>query len=225
MTTSASRTLAIKYALENNWQKAYVENKKIFNETPEDVDTLNRLAYSLIKLGKFQKAKTFYQKVIKIDKTNPIALRNLKRLETISKRGLGSFETQRNISNNGVRVNLQDLFIEEAGKTKTIDLKNLADKKTLSILQPGDTVNLRIKRSRVFVQMQDNTFIGMLPDSIGMRMIPLMNGGNKYSAYIKALEENLATVFIKEEKKMAKFKNYPSFTQTAVSHIRSTQGK
>ena len=225
MTTSASRTLAIKYALENNWQKAYVENKKIFNETPEDVDTLNRLDYSLIKLGKFQKAKTFYQKVIKIDKTNPIALRNLKRLETISKRGLGSFETQRNISNNGVRVNLQDLFIEEAGKTKTIDLKNLADKKTLSILQPGDTVNLRIKRSRVFVQMQDNTFIGMLPDSIGMRMIPLMNGGNKYSAYIKALEENLATVFIKEEKKMAKFKNYPSFTQTAVSHIRSTQGK
>ena len=225
MTTSASRTLAIKYALENNWQKAYVENKKIFNETPEDVDTLNRLAYSLIKLGKFQKAKTFYQKVIKIDKTNPIALRNLKRLDTISKRGLGSFETQRNISNNGVRVNLQDLFIEEAGKTKTIDLKNLADKKTLSILQPGDTVNLRIKRSKVFVQMQDNTFIGMLPDSIGMRMIPLMNGGNKYSAYIKALEENLATVFIKEEKKMAKFKNYPSFTQTAASHIKSVQGK
>jgi len=123
MTTSTSRTLAIKYALENDWQKAYAENKKIFSENPEDIDTLNRLAYSLIKLGKFQKAKTFYQKVVRIDKTNPIAVKNLKRLETISKRGLGSVGVQNNTPNDGSRVNLQELFIEEAGKTKRSILK------------------------------------------------------------------------------------------------------
>jgi len=93
------------------------------------------------------------------------------------------------------------------------------------MLQPGELVNLRIKRSKIFVQMQDNTFIGMLPDSIGMRMIPLMTGGNKYSACIKALGDNLVTIFIKEMKKMARFKNYPSFVQSATSNMKSAQGK
>ena len=159
--------------------------------------------------------------MIKIDKTNPIVIKNLKRLETISKRGMNNVRAQHSMPNNSSSVNLQELFIEEAGKTKTIDLKNVADKKTLSILQPGDVVNLRIKRSKVFVLMQDNAFIGMLPDSTGMRMIPLMTGGNKYSACIKALGENLVTVFIKEIKKMARFKNYPSFVQSTTSHIKS----
>lgn len=200
-----SKDYAIRYALENNWELAYRENKKLFKENPYDLDTLNRLAYSLVKLGKIKNAREVYQKVLKIDKTNPIALKNLRRIETISKKtliGLGQFSAS---------ANLQNAFIEEAGKTKTLELKNVADKKTLSMLQPGDIVTLAVKRSKVFVQMSDKTYIGMLPDSIGMRMITFMNGGNEYSAFIKALGDKSVTVFIRETKKMARFKNQPSF--------------
>lgn len=213
MINPASRDTAVKYAIENRWEEAYRENKKLLAENPNDLDTFNRIAHALIKLGKFKKAKEYYQKVIKADKTNPIALKNLKRLETISK-GSGG----KNISiQNGSPMDLQGVFIEEAGKTKTVDLKNVADKKTLSLLQPGDIVALTVKRSKIFVVMPDKTYIGVLPDNIGMRMITFVNGGNEYSVCIKAVADNSATVFLKEVKKMARFKNQPSFIHTPTS--------
>ncbi|OGH12932.1 MAG: hypothetical protein A2776_02250 [Candidatus Levybacteria bacterium RIFCSPHIGHO2_01_FULL_40_10] len=213
MINPASRDTAVKYAIENRWEEAYRENKKLLAENPNDLDTFNRIAHALVKLGKYKKAKEYYQKVIKADKTNPIALKNLKRLETISK---GS--ASKNISvHNGSPMDLQGVFIEEAGKTKTVELKNVADKKTLSLLQPGDMVMLTVKRSKIFVVMPDKTYIGVLPDNIGMRMITFVNGGNEYSVCIKAVADNSATVFLKEVKKMARFKNQPSFIHTPTS--------
>ncbi len=204
-----TRDTAIKYALDNRWEEAFKENKKLLEESPDDLDTLNRIAYALVKLGKFKKAKEYYQRVIKMDKTNPIATKNIRRLETMSKGPLSNQNPPS--SSNGTSVNLQDVFIEEAGKTKTVDLKNVADKKTLSLIQPGDMVILSVKRSKVFVQMSDKTYIGVLPDSIGMRLISFINGGNEYSACVKSVGDNATTVFLKEVKKMARFKNQPSF--------------
>ncbi|HVT00796.1 MAG TPA: tetratricopeptide repeat protein [Patescibacteria group bacterium] len=209
MTNSPSRDLAVKYALENKWQEAYEENKRLLEEDPDSIDTLNRIAYTLVKLNKFKKAKEFYQQVLKLDKTNPIAIKNVRRIDTISKSSPKDLEAA-----NQNHVNLQDVFIEEAGKTKTLELKNVADRKTLSILQPGDSVGLSVKRSKIFVQTPEKTYIGALPDNIGMRMISFINGGNEYSACIKAVGDNSVTVFIKETKKMAKFKNQPSFIST-----------
>lgn len=215
--STPSRDAAIKYALENKWEEAYRENLRLLEENPCDLETLNRIGYSLIRLGKFRKAQEYYQKVIRIDKTNPIATKNLKRLESMSKRNFKKPDGQAKISN------IQDVFIEEAGKTKTVELKNVADKKTLLLLETGEGVILVVKRSKVFAQMPDKTFIGMLPDSIGMRMISFINGGNEYSACIKAVEENSVTLFIRETKKMAKFRNIPSFIHTPLTNITSEE--
>lgn len=203
-----SRDLAIKYALENKWDDAYKENLRLLEEK-EDIETLNRLAYALTKLGKFKKAKTYYQQVLKIDRTNPIAQKNIRRIETLSNRDSDAPQVA-HLSG----VSMQDVFIEEAGKTKTVELKNCADRKTLSFVQPGDIVNLSVKRSKVFIQM-DKTYLGVLPDSVGMRMIGFINGGNEYSAYVKAVGDNSITVFVKETKRMAKFKDQPSFINTS----------
>lgn len=214
ITSPTSKDLAVRYALSNNWEKAYKENLKLINENPNDIDTLNRIAHAIIKLGKFRKAKSYYQKVLDIDRTNPIALKNLKRLEALAKSkntGTGS--------QNSSGLSIQDVFIEEAGKTKTVELKNIADKKTMSILQPGDAVTLAVKRSKIFVQMPDKTYIGMLPDSIGMRMITFLNGGNEYSACIKSVGDKDVTVFIRETKKMSRFRDQPSFVHTPISHL------
>lgn len=203
----ALKDLAIKYALENNWEKACQANIELLEEDPENIDTLNRLAFSYIKLGKFKKAKSTYLKVKDLDKTNPIAIKNLKKLETISKQ-------KGNDNSIPTVTHMQDVFIEEAGKTKTTELKNVADKRSLSLLQPGDDVHLAVKRSKIFIQTPDKKYIGMLPDNIGMRLVIFIKGGNEYKACIKALSEKSVTVFIKETKKMARFKNQPSFIPT-----------
>ena len=205
-----SKDLAVKYALSNNWEKAYRENLRLLNKDPSDIDTLNRIAHALIKLSKYRKAKSYYKQALDIDKTNPIALKNLRRLEALSK-------SKKKGTQNSSGLSIQDVFIEEAGKTKTLELKNIADKKTISVLQPGDAVTLSVKRSKIFVQMPDKTYIGMLPDNIGMRMITFINGGNEYSACIKSVGDKDVTVFIRETKKMSRFRDQPSFVHTPIS--------
>ena len=207
------KDLAIKAALENNWQEAIKINLSLITEDPADLDSYNRLAFSYLKIGKFKKAKEAYTQALVLDKTNPIALRNLKKLETVSKQKkvAGSVPTNGTSTTN---IPMHNLFIEEAGKTKTVELKNVTDKKSLSLLQPGDNVYLIAKRSKIFIQTQDKAYIGMLPDNVGMRLTSLIKGGNEYQACIKALDEKNVTVFVKEVKKMAKFKNQPSFAPT-----------
>lgn len=206
--SSTLKDLAVQYALQNKWQDACLVNEELLKARPDDVESLNRLGFAYIKLGKLKLAKDIYKKVIIFDKTNPIALKNLKKIETISKQGNS---TNQNYTPQNL-INLQDLYIEEAGKTRTIDLKNLADKKVLSLLQPGDSVKLSIKRSKVFVQTIDDKYIGMLPEDVGTRLISFMKGGNEYHAYLKAIDEKLVIIFIKETKRAARFKNQPSFS-------------
>lgn len=205
-----SRSLAVKYALENRWQEAARINKKILKHFPNDIDTLNRLAFSLIKLGKYVGARRLYKKVTSLDKTNPIATKNLRKLETIrNHKEARRFNGKLSITQD---LNLEDLFIEEAGKTRTIDLKNVTDKKTLSLLEPGNSVNLVVKRSKIFIQTPEKRYVGMFPDSIGVRLVRFIRGGNEYSAYIKAIDDKNVTVFIREEKRVTRFKNQPSFS-------------
>lgn len=221
------KNLAIKKALENNWQEASLLNKKILRENPKDIDALNRLAFSLMRLGKYKKARTFYKKVIAIDKTNPIALRNLKRVDALLKNKGKSEEisfskSKYNIVKNSGRENdeektyfsIDELFIEEAGKTKTIELKNITDKKTISCLESGDCVLLVIKRSKIFIKYGDK-YIGMLPDHICVRLIPFIKGGNRYQAFIKSADEKNVSIFVKEVKRATKFRNQPSFSSAS----------
>lgn len=217
------KDLAIKKALENNWQEAHDVNKEILKENPDDIDALNRLAFSLMRLGKYKQAKETYKKVIAIDSSNPIALKNLKKVEAIIKQGPEpSSKNGKTSSKNGqdskggFSVNFEDLFIEEAGKTKIVDLKNITDKKTLSFLQPGDYVFLLIKRSKIFVQSENNRYIGMLPDNIGTRLIPFIKGGNEYQACVRSTYDQGVSIFIKEIKKSTKFKNQSSFSSSSL---------
>lgn len=194
---------AIKCALNNSWTEAIQINQSILEENPKDIDTLNRLGYSYLKCLELKKAKEMFEKVVSYDKTNPIAIKNLKKIQALS---------ENKATENGNIHNINGLFIQETGKTKSIELRNLADKKTLLLLETADEVNLVLKRSRVFVQKSDKTYIGMLPDDIGMRLISLINGGNEYHACIMSADDKKVTIFVREIKKSKRFANQPSFT-------------
>ncbi len=196
---------AIKLALDNNWDDAIALNKQILEENQQDIDTLNRLAYAYMQSGKFDDAKSTYTLVTDIDKTNPIAVKNLKKLVALSQSKNG-INPQSHINH------MDNVFIQEAGKTKTIELSNIADKRTLMSLQHGDEVILTIKRSKVFALTSDKAFVGMLPDNVGIRLISFIKGGNEYQACIKSVDERSVSVFIKETKRAKKFFNQSSFS-------------
>jgi len=196
---------AIKLALESNWDDAININKEILTENPHDLDTLKRLAYAYMQAGRLVDAKEIYTQIIELDKTNPIATKNLKKLLALSQQKNG-------VTSPSHLNHMDNVFIQEAGKTKTVELTNVADKRTLMSLQHGDDIHLIIKRSKIFALTQDKTFIGMLPDNVGIRLIGFMKGGNEYQACVKGVDDKNVTVFIKETKRAKKYSNQSSFS-------------
>lgn len=205
---------AIEEALRHNWQKAIEINRQIIKETPNDIEALNRLAFAFCETGLLKEAKRIYNKVLTINRFNPIALKNLQRL-TLLKGKVTKTSAQGDGNSQQapmLRVhNLTGLFLEEIGKTKVVTLINLAEAKTISNLHPTNVVALVPRRRGVAVTTKDGVYIGALPDDIASRLFVLIRGGNQYEAYIKSVDRSEVAVFIRELVRKAKFRNQPSF--------------
>ncbi len=191
------KSQAIQTALVGDWNNAVTLNQSILLEDPNDIDTLNRLAYAFLSLGNYKYAKSLYEKVLSLDMKNPIAIRNLKRLnDTKAKK---------------ITIIISNLFIEEPGKTKVIELINVADKKIISHLRSGEQLELRIKRNKIFALDLEKQYVGMLPDDICQRLIRFINGGNQYESYVRTVDNNKVIIFIREIKRVKRYKDQPSF--------------
>jgi hypothetical protein len=204
---------AIQTALEGNWQEAIVINKSLIKEDPEDVDALNRLALAFAIIGKPKDARSTYQKVLELDPLNPIALRNLKKLKD---KGLNLTKTNLNSS-------INNKFLEEPGKTKVVELVNIAQPKLVEALQTGQSLELSIKRLKIFA-LEGTQYIGVLPDDIARRLIKFIKNGCKYEAYVKSANQHRVTIFIKEVKKSSRYKDQPSFTSITDSPLALDKG-
>lgn len=209
---------AIEAMLLGNWQNATSLNKSLLKEDPDNIDTLNRLAYAFTVLGKFKDAKSIYRKVLRLDNLNQIAIRNIKRLSEVSVK-----KRLKNGASNFRYVN--HAFLEETGKTKIISLVNLAPPKIIGLLTAGQSLIICIKRSKIFVQDHYKQYLGVLPDDIGRRLIKLIKGGNQYTAYVKSANEHNVTIFIKEVKRASRYKDHPSFLQTSDQDLNLSKGK
>lgn len=198
------KSQAIQTALLGDWEAAIRFNKELLKENSDDIDALNRLGFAYTSVGKIKEAKTAYSKVLKFDNQNQIALRNLKRLR--------SGETTKTSSNGNLPISQNpSMFIEETGKTKIVELVNIAQPKTILHLRTGETVDLAIKRLKIFVLDSNKIFIGMLPDNIGRRLTHFLDGGNLYDAYVKSVSSHKVVIFIREKKRVTRFKKQPSF--------------
>ena len=192
---------AIQTALEGNWQEAILINKSLIHENPEDVDALNRLALAYTIIGKLKEAKSTYQKVLTLDPLHPIALRNLKRLK----------DKSLNLTGGKTNSCINNKFLEEPGKTKVVELVNIAQPTIVEALRTGQSLDLSIKRLKIFA-LEEEQYIGVLPDDIAKRLIKFMKNGCKYEAYVKSANQHKVTIFIKEIKKTSRYKDQPSFT-------------
>lgn len=179
---------AIKAALSGDWEVAVELNLEILANSPQNIAALNRLGRSYMELGQKEAAKDAYEQVLRIDKYDTIATKNLKLLPH-QKSNLAS-------------ITLADEdFIELPGLTKSTLLIKVASRDILLSLVCKQQLTLVPRTHLVAIMTDDNICIGCLPDDLSLKLKDLMKDGYDYSACLKGASDNTATIFIREVKR------------------------
>jgi tetratricopeptide (TPR) repeat protein len=182
---------AIQLALESKWEEAVILNHQILDAREGDVDAWNRLGKALLELGRYREAREAYGRSLELDRVNSIAKRNLDRLATLT-----DDDPSRRVE--GVTKVAQDLFIEEIGKTGVTMLQG-ASPETLATLTAGDEVYLKPGADDIIgVENSQGETLGSIEPKLALRLVRMIEGGNKYAAAVKSLNENDAELIIKE---------------------------
>lgn len=202
--------IATTAALSGNWEESIKINQKILNHSPSDIEALNRLARAQMCMGLILNAQKTYKKVLGIDPYNIIAAKNFEKLSKSNNNNHSA--KQKNIAEN-----LVNLFISEPGRTKVINLLNLAQPSILAGISYGEKLSINSKSHSITLHTIDGIYLGALPDDLAHRLNSFIGGGNKYEAYVKAISPKTLTVFIKEISRSEKFINQPSFQNSQYS--------
>lgn len=202
--SSSLNAQSILAASQYKWGKAVELSEEILKDSPKDTDALNRMAYALLQMGYIRKAKKTYRTVLKIDKFNQIAQKNIKRL-TATK----AEKTQKKIISAPVYSSCS--FLEESGKTKIVNLGKLASKSTLLRLKIGQKLFFKKKHRLLAVIDSNKTYLGSFPDDISRLLLDLGKKKCEYECIVKSVSLNSLQVFVREIKKPDRLKNLISF--------------
>ncbi len=104
---------AVQAAKNQNWDGAIEHNLTILVDSPTDVGALTRLGVAYAQINKLKEAKKAFTQVLELDKSNQLAKKHLEKMKN-----------NQTISLSSLPANEQ--FIEEPGKTKTVELHRLA---------------------------------------------------------------------------------------------------
>lgn len=181
-------------AASGEWTAAVELNREFLSENPNDVAALNRLGKALSELGRYGEAHASYSKSLELDPANQIARRNLLRLEPLKDQEGGDTQAAERRRTQA----RQSMFIEEIGKTRVTELIERADNATLAKMTSGDQVELRTEGRNIVVYSEDGLRLGRLDARLAQRLIPLIEGGNRYSAAVTAVEAGMIRVIVRE---------------------------
>jgi tetratricopeptide (TPR) repeat protein len=180
---------AIDLAMQGRWQEAVTANKGIIEDFPDDVDTYNRLGRACMELGDYAQAKEAYGQAAKLDPYNPIAQRNLRRLNDMKAPASLEVETD--------KVEPHQ-FIEEIGKAGVVQLYDLAPKEIRALMVNGDKAYLKVDGSSLVVENSRGEYMGRVDPKHAQRLIRLIQGGNQYTAAVVKSVRDMMTIIIRE---------------------------
>ncbi len=192
---------AIQLAMSSRWEEAAEVNKSIISLFPNDVDSYNRLGKALMELGRYNEAKKAYKKAVDLDATNQIAKKNLDRLGVLAKAGAAVNETS--------QVD-PTLFIEQMGKSAVTALHGTPPD-AFTRLDAGDKLEMKPKGNSLAIETLSGEFVGTVEAKLGLRLIKLMQGGNRYAAAVTSLSPNECRIIIKETHQDPSQVGRPSF--------------
>lgn len=191
---------AIQAALHGEWENAVEINLEILETSPHNIGALNRLGKAYTELGQKEAAKDAYQQVLRIDKYDTIATKNLKLLPH-QKNGTAT-----------IQLASED-FIELPGITKSLLLIKVASRDVLLSLTCKQQLILVPRTRLIAITTEDGTCIGYLPDDLSLKLKSLLKLGYEYTACLKGASDNTATIFIRETKRPKKTTAAPTFSR------------
>jgi len=200
---------AIQLALESRWKEAAAVNRSLISMFPSDVDAYNRLGKALMEMGEYDDARMAYERALELEPLNSIARKNLERLEVRAKAAAAQ--------GNGSRKIDPALFIAETGKTAIANLRAVAPE-AVGRLTAGDTLELRPHDNTLAVVTPDGDYVGQLEPKLGLRLLRLMNGGNRYVVALASLSEQ--RVVVREVYQHPSQQGRPSFPAVGGETVR-----
>ncbi len=180
---------AIALAMEGRWQEAVAVNKSIIEAYAGDVDAYNRLGRAYMELGGYSQAKEAYSRAVELEPYNAIAKKNLQRLSYL-KETVGSEAESHKVE--------PQHFIEEIGKAGVVTLYGLAPREILAKMVAGDSVSLKIDGPSLTVENSHGDYLGQVDAKHALRLVKLMEGGNRYSAAVVSSTGDSMTIIIRE---------------------------
>jgi len=202
---------AIQLALESRWKEAVALNRSLIAMFPADVDAYNRLGKALMEMGEYDDARVAYRRALELEPLNSIARKNLERLEVRAKAAAAAAQ------GDGTRKIDPSLFIADTGKTGVATLRAVAAE-ALGRLTAGDTVELRPQDNTLAIVTADGDYVGKLEPKLGLRLLRLMDGGNRYVAAVASLSEE--KVIIREIYQHPSQQGRPSFPPVGGETVR-----
>jgi tetratricopeptide (TPR) repeat protein len=187
---------AIQAAKNQDWPGAVEHNQLLLELKANDVPALNRLGAAYVQLKDIKKAKDAFEQVIAIDNSNKLARKNLDRIRNKQTTQVASFSPES--------------FIEEPGKTKSVELYRLAGKDVLASMSIGQACDLQPKNRYVSVAI-NGIYVGALPEDLSFRLTKLLDTGNIYSCRIRSCNGNSCVVHLREVERSSKNKDINSF--------------
>jgi tetratricopeptide (TPR) repeat protein len=193
---------AIELALASKWAEAVQLNRSIMDRFGPDEDTLNRLGKAYTELGQLDEAIEAYQGTLKINPVNPIAQKNIAKLQAL--RGGQPVPTSKG------KVDV-DAFIEETGKTAVTALHVHTEGDPCSKVAGGDPVRLIAAGDTMNVETARGVNLGHLEHALGRRLIKFVEGGNRYSGAVASCDGGAIKIIVRETYQDPKFFGRPSF--------------
>jgi tetratricopeptide (TPR) repeat protein len=177
---------AIQAAKTQDWPSAINYNQQLIEENSENIQAYIRLGVAQVQLGQIEEAKVAFNQALQFDKSNQLAKKHLQKLQNNQTITLSTLPAD-------------EQFIEEPGKTKTVDLHRIAGKDQLEGLSIGQVCELKSKNRFIAIEVA-HTYIGSLPEDLSARLTKLMKGGNEYVCYLRSISPSSCScsVFIKE---------------------------
>lgn len=207
---------AVNLAVQGEWLRATEVNKAILELFPDNVEAMNRLVKALIKLGRYGDARAVLDQVCEVAPYNNIAKKNRARLDQLAASPDATKQTkqtkQTKKSNKTVGAPpIFPIFIEESGKSGTTLLRNTAGNKAVLHVSSSDEVVLSTEKNTVTVRTLDGQLLGQVEPKLGNRLARLMDGGNRYTAAVVAVNDQGVSIIIRETFKHRSLQNVCSF--------------
>ncbi|MCL4374287.1 tetratricopeptide repeat protein [Patescibacteria group bacterium] len=205
---------AIEAALLFDWDKAISLNKALIAVNPEDICAHLRLGFAFMQTHNWHSAKQHYFKALKLQPGHNLAMENMEKIKVLECR------SQKKPPNHHPPKLDPNLFLEIPGKTRTITLVNPGQKNILAHLSIGQEVVFKPKRRKIEIRTKEDEYVGCLPDDISKRLTYLIRANGRYVTCIKEAALNNVVVFVREEFKGYRMRNFLSFPKNIQANLQ-----